>query len=208
MVSICIMSPSPVRQDWLQRSVADERSIRVVGRAATLPFLRSLISETSPDLAVIDWEAKIESGIVRDWLIELADLVAVLLLTSTPDPATFSSLFKEKAGGVLSTDASSEQVIQAIRSITSGLMVFDGALMRHGIHGADDDTSLTESLTPREHEVLALLADGLGNKEIAHRLDISEHTIKFHIRSILGKLGASSRTEAVSRGLRSGLIEL
>jgi DNA-binding NarL/FixJ family response regulator len=53
-----------------------------------------------------------------------------------------------------------------------------------------------------------LLADGLGNKEIAARLGISEHTIKFHIRSILGKLGASSRTEAVSRGLRSGLIEL
>jgi DNA-binding NarL/FixJ family response regulator len=52
------------------------------------------------------------------------------------------------------------------------------------------------------------LADGLGNKEIAFRLGISEHTIKFHIRSILGKLGASTRTEAVSRGLRSGLIEL
>jgi len=205
MVSICIMSP--VRQDWLQRSVADERSIRVVGRAATLPFLRSLISETSPDLAVVDWE-RIESSLVRDWLVELAELVPVLLLTSTLDPATFSFVFKERAGGVLSTDASPEQILQAIRSIASGLTVFDGALMRHGMHGSDDEAALTESLTPREQEVLGLLADGLGNKEIAHRLDISEHTIKFHIRSILGKLGASSRTEAVSRGLRSGLIEL
>jgi DNA-binding NarL/FixJ family response regulator len=71
-----------------------------------------------------------------------------------------------------------------------------------------EDTELAEPLTPREREVLGLLGDGLGNREIAARLNISEHTIKFHIRSILGKLGASSRTEAVSRGLRSGLIEL
>jgi two-component system, NarL family, response regulator YdfI len=65
-----------------------------------------------------------------------------------------------------------------------------------------------EELTPRETEVLRLLADGLPNREIAERLHISEHTIKFHIRSILGKLGASSRTEAVTLGFRSGLIEL
>jgi DNA-binding NarL/FixJ family response regulator len=116
-------------------------------------------------------------------------------------------LFKDRAGAVLSTDASSEQITQAIKSIAAGLMVFDGALMRDGTPETADD-ALSESLTPREHEVLALLADGLGNKGIAHRLDISEYTIKFHIRSILGKLGASSRTEAVSLGLRSGLIEL
>ena len=65
-----------------------------------------------------------------------------------------------------------------------------------------------EQLTPREGEVLRLLADGLGNKDIAVKLGISEHTIKFHIHSLLGKLGAASRTEAVTRGLRSGLIEL
>ena len=207
MVNICIMSPSPVRQDWLQRSVAGERSIRVLGRAATFPVLRSLISETSADLVVIDWESTTMSSHPREWLVEIADLVAVLLLSSAPDPANFNSLFKDRAGGVLSTDASSEQITQAIKSIAAGLTVFDGALMRDGPLETGYD-ALSESLTPREHEVLALLADGLGNKEIAHRLNISEHTIKFHIRSILGKLGASSRTEAVSRGLRSGLIEL
>jgi DNA-binding NarL/FixJ family response regulator len=71
-----------------------------------------------------------------------------------------------------------------------------------------DVESVMDPLTPREAEVLQSLADGLGNKEIAAKLNISEHTIKFHIRSILGKLGAASRTEAVTRGLRSGLIEL
>ena len=143
----------------------------------------------------------------REWLVEIADLVAVLLLSSAPDPANFSSLFKDRAGGVLSTDASSEQITQAIKSIAAGLTVFDSALMRDDVPETGYD-ALSESLTPREHEVLALLADGLGNKEIAHRLNISEHTIKFHIRSILEELGTSSRTEAVTRGLRSGLIEL
>ena len=67
---------------------------------------------------------------------------------------------------------------------------------------------LIEPLTPRESEVLQMLASGLANKEIAARLAISEHTVKFHVASILGKLGAASRTEAVSLGIRSGLVLL
>jgi DNA-binding CsgD family transcriptional regulator len=66
----------------------------------------------------------------------------------------------------------------------------------------------TESLTPRESEVLTLLSEGLPNKQIALRLQISEHTVKFHIASIFAKLGAASRTEAVSIGARQGLITL
>jgi DNA-binding NarL/FixJ family response regulator len=82
-------------------------------------------------------------------------------------------------------------------------MVFDKAL----VPGRPvEDTA--ESLTARELDVLRLLAEGSGNKEIALHLKISEHTIKFHISSILGKLGVSSRTEAVSRGLRASLIDL
>lgn len=67
---------------------------------------------------------------------------------------------------------------------------------------------LYEALTPREMEVLALLADGYRNREIAERLGISEHTVKFHLAAIFGKLGASTRTEAVRKGLKLGLIEI
>ena len=67
---------------------------------------------------------------------------------------------------------------------------------------------LIESLTAREHDVLALVSDGLSNREVAHALAISEHTVKFHLASIFGKLGVSTRTEAVQRGVRLGVIEI
>ncbi len=67
---------------------------------------------------------------------------------------------------------------------------------------------LIEALTPRERDVLALLADGHGNRAIATELGISEHTVKFHLAAIFGKLGASNRTEAVRRGLELGLVEI
>jgi len=208
MVDIWIMSPSRARRDWLLRSIGNEDGIRIVGEAAGFPFLRSLIADTAADLALIDVQAQMRSRVVREWLAELLELVTVVLLSSDPDPAIVNRMLNEKGGGILSADAPSEQIIQAIKSVASGLMIFDSALMGHAMRGAADDTQSSEPLTPREIEVLRLLADGLGNKEIAARMNISEHTIKFHIRSILGKLGASSRTEAVSRGLRSGLIEL
>jgi DNA-binding NarL/FixJ family response regulator len=107
-------------------------------------------------------------------------------------------------GAMLNSTADAGQILAAIKSVALGLSVLDPALAPET---PEDDTPI-EELTHRESEVLRLLADGLGNRDIAARLSISEHTIKFHIHSILGKLGVASRTEAVTRGLRSGLIEL
>ena len=71
-----------------------------------------------------------------------------------------------------------------------------------------DLPALIEPLTAREHEVLSLVADGLRNREIAERLGVTEHTVKFHLAAVFGKLGATSRTDAVRRGFRLGLIQL
>jgi DNA-binding CsgD family transcriptional regulator len=71
-----------------------------------------------------------------------------------------------------------------------------------------DDGQLVEQLTPREHEVLVLVADGLRNRDVAARLGITEHTVKFHLAAIFGKLGVSSRTGAVRRAFQLGLIAL
>ena len=205
MVDVWVMAPSPERRDRILRAIGAERSIRVVASAAAFPFLRSLLSQTSADLAVIDWQSQTESTILRDWLFEFLDLIPILLLCSEPDSGILNRILRARAGGmILQTDISSEPIVQAIKSVAAGLLVFDSALMPE----RSEDDPLAEALTPREGEVLRLLAEGSSNKEIAARLNISEHTIKFHIRSILGKLGAASRTEAVTRGLRSGLIDL
>jgi two-component system, NarL family, response regulator YdfI len=114
--------------------------------------------------------------------------------------------------GVLPTDVAAVQLISAVVAVAKGLVVLPpgelalaAASTRTRNGGAAE---LFEPLTPREKEVLQMLASGLGNKQIAAYLKISEHTAKFHVASILSKLGASSRTEAVSMGLRRGLILL
>jgi DNA-binding NarL/FixJ family response regulator len=112
---------------------------------------------------------------------------------------------------VLPRNSSATEIIAAIEAVAAGLFVF---------HPADVDSvpaarpretesagaALVEPLTPREIEVLRLLAEGMPNKEIAAGLKISEHTAKFHVASIMGKLGATSRTEAVTQGIRHGLV--
>jgi len=84
----------------------------------------------------------------------------------------------------------------------------EGAADGAGAARVRDDERPVEALTPREHDVLVLLADGVGNREIASRLGISEHTVKFHLSAVFGKLGATTRTDAVRRALRAGLIDL
>ena len=83
-----------------------------------------------------------------------------------------------------------------------------GSVHRDVTDDLPDPPRLLEQLTPREHDVLVLVADGLRNREIASRLAISEHTVKFHLAAIFGKLDASSRTEVVRKALRLGLIDL
>jgi len=203
MVDLWIMTFSAVRREWLSKAVSSEPEIRIAGTAATFPFLQSLMSDTSADISLIDLQPEMPASTTRDWLEELLEVTSIVLLVPEPEPGVVNQIRRAGVGGVLQSNASSEQIVQAIKSVASGLMVFDRALAPQ----SPDDEPL-EQLTPRESEVLRLLADGLGNKEIAVKLSISEHTIKFHIHSLLGKLGAASRTEAVTRGLRSGLIEL
>jgi ATP/maltotriose-dependent transcriptional regulator MalT len=96
------------------------------------------------------------------------------------------------------------EMADAVVSLPAFARDTDGALRR----GPRSDEPLIEALTKREHDVLSLVADGLPNREIAHALSISEHTVKFHLASIFGKLGVSTRTEAVQRGVRLGVIQI
>jgi DNA-binding NarL/FixJ family response regulator len=114
------------------------------------------------------------------------------------------------ARAVLPLDAQPVEIVAAIEAAAAGLTAFgpdelDLLLPAASSTDPERETAL-EALSAREIEVLALMAQGLANKNIADRLNISEHTVKFHVSSILSKLAASSRTEAVTKGLRDGLL--
>ena len=142
----------------------------------------------------------------------LARQTPILLLLEHVTQSKTNRAIQLGIRSVLPADVAPEQIISAINAVAKGLLVLQpgeqaiAAASSQSRNG--EPTELFEPLTPREKEVLQMLATGLGNKQIAARLKISEHTAKFHVASILGKLGASSRTEAVSLGLRRGLILL
>jgi DNA-binding NarL/FixJ family response regulator len=153
---------------------------------------------------------------LEDWvdMLQDADLRAgakVVALVDHEPAASVNRAMRVGVAAVLSAEVSGEQLTAALQAVSRGLVVLqpeERPTVRSDGAAAGDFGELIEPLTAREREVLEMLARGLGNKEIAGRLKISEHTVKFHVGSILGKLGASTRTEAVSVALRRGLILL
>ncbi len=153
-------------------------------------------------------------GSLDDVLVDLREQfpgAALILLAG--DASAFESISGEAApAGMLLRDVTGPELASAVGAVSNGLSVADPQVMaRLGRHTAGRRTDLEpleEHLTERELEVLAQLALGIPNKAIALRLGISEHTVKYHVGEILGKLGAASRTEAVMQGARRGLLSL
>jgi DNA-binding NarL/FixJ family response regulator len=209
---------------------------RVFIAAAPLRARRELIAllEDAPDVEVVGTASSVEaaaeeweelgvllirdSGESTDELFDsledngLARQTPILLLLEQATQNKMSRAIRLGIRGVLPSDVASAQLLSAVSAVAKGLLVLqpaEQALAAASTQSRNGETAeLFEPLTAREKEVLQMLAGGLGNKQIAARLKISEHTAKFHVASILGKLGASSRTEAVSLGLRGGLILL
>src|SRR5262245_51113585 len=173
MTEVFIMAASQSRRDALTRRLAGATSIHVAGTAGTFAFLRSLIDQSLGDVAVIDTD--VGAGLTREWLLDIVEHLPVVILMPLPDAIVFNTILRSERASLLRSDASAEQIIQAIDSLHLGLLTLDARLVPEH----EDATDLAEDLTPREREVLTLLAEGLGNRDIAAQLNISEHTIKF-----------------------------
>jgi len=188
------------------------QGFEVVGSFASIEDSADLFAKKDLDAIVIDasdyavedlLESLQETGVARE-------TPAILLLPDASSGAVSQAL-RLGVRGILAPSPEPQQLAAALEAVVRELVVLDseaGSPIRPTAGRATPTDELTEPLTPREREVLRLLASGLGNKEIAAKLKISEHTAKFHVASILGKLGAASRAEAVSIGMRNGLILL
>ena len=160
-------------------------------------------AELHADVIVIDWDHEQAQELIEF----AADAPPLVVLAIDPQPAWLGEALRAGVRGVLPRDASIAEIAAAIDAAAAGLVVLhpeavDGATVRAR------SVAQGEPLSPREVEVLKLVAEGSSNKEIAWKLSISEHTVKFHLNSILSKMRAASRTEAVMLGLRQGLIPL
>jgi DNA-binding NarL/FixJ family response regulator len=173
--------------------------------SAAGPFAEFLEDERPPDVIVADISHA--DGQLADDLAERYPGIPLVLLGA--DPGLDGPGLAAGPIAYLGSDADAQTLSAAVRSVAAGLIVLAPGLVSHlGIRPipTQQDTSDIEPLTPREREVLKLVAEGLPNKTIARELGISEHTAKFHVGSLLAKLGASSRTEAVTIATRRGLL--
>jgi len=156
--------------------------------------------DEDPDAVLVDFGDGQESENVRS----LAPRYPVVALASEPGRAREALALG--ARGVVARRTSGPRLTRALDAILEGLLVIDDELAEDTLRPPQRPLGSRETLTPRELEVLEHLASGLSNKEIAVRLGVSFHTVKFHVNSILGKLGASSRTEVVALAARAGLL--
>lgn len=136
---------------------------------------------------------------------------AVIVLAENPESNWVGQILAAGVSAVLRRDGSRRQLAVAVQAAAAGLTALQPETLQGLMRPATETVELEpgeEELTPRETEVLGMMTEGLSNREIASTLGISEHTVKFHITSIFGKLGTSSRTEAVTEGIRRGLVLL
>src|ERR1700686_2474678 len=206
-IRIAVVATFAVRRAGLESIIRSHAEFHLAGSFGTLASLVSFARCTELDVIVID------SDSIHDLLRELTSDAAIVLLTEVSDARSISRLLRSGGRAILSRECDADDVLSAIYAAYDGLVLLSTAIADSlaGVFGdqlAEVDDELSEEITSRETEVLRMLAEGLVNKDIAARLGISEHTVKFHISSILAKLGASTRTEAVTLGIRRGLIPI
>jgi two-component system, NarL family, response regulator YdfI len=208
VIRVFIIADSPLTRSGLER-LLKARAVKVAGTAANLESAGSLLLDAEADAVLIDATGEQPEEFVQTVAESgLASELAVILLADHLPRAFSAVALSTGVRAVLPSDVSQDQLVAALEAAASGLVVVHPADVEAAFPTSRPLAELVEPLTRREREVLQMLAAGLGNKAIAARLAISEHTVKFHVASILGKLGAGSRTEAVSLGIRRGLVLL
>jgi DNA-binding NarL/FixJ family response regulator len=207
MTRVTVMASSPVVRAGLEALLRDEPHFAVLspdGKAP--PGVRA--RDNRPDVLLVEVASAGKLANVAS--LHQADGPVTVLLADDLGRADLRRVLHAGVRAVLRRDATGPEIVAAIQAAAAGLTVLSGeemeTLLPPSTEAPTTDIIPDEPLSAREREVLGMMAEGLGNKDIATRLKISEHTVKFHVSSILGKLRATSRGEAVAHGVREGLV--
>lgn len=211
MIRVLIIAAAPLARAGLE-NILTSQGLEVVGSVADVDLLEERLSDLQTDVVLFEASGGQPESVLKSVDSSLASEVNVVVLTDHSPAGWPAEALRAGIRAILPGDISPDQLGAALRAAASGLFVMHpataDALFPQFASRSGSLAELAEPLTNRERQVLQMLASGLGNKEIAARLVISEHTVKFHVASILGKFAAGSRTEAVSIGIRRGLVLL
>jgi DNA-binding NarL/FixJ family response regulator len=212
VIRVFLIAASPLARAAVQNRLKAQ-SVKVVGGAASIDALGGDLSDSQADVLLIDAAGEPPEAIIESLAdSDLAAEIPIVVLTEASAPAASVQALHAGIRAMLPGEISTDQLIAALQGAAAGLVILHPseipAAFPVSAPASQPLVDLPEPLTRREREVLQMLAAGLANKEIAARLNISDHTAKFHVAAILGKLGASTRTEAVALGIRRGLVLL
>lgn len=203
-VRVLIVADDEVFRAGLAAALAGQMGVSAVDQTRLNLDLATTAAPHRPD--VILWDLSDADGRTGSELAAMLDLATPVIVFGE-DEMVIAEAVAAGAKGALSRHVDPAPLVAAVRAVEEGLVVIDPAFPASVLPPRGElSGSPTEELTPREIEVLQLVAEGLPNKQIAVHLGISEHTVKFHVDAILGKLGAHNRTEAVTRAARLGLL--
>ena len=220
LIRVLVGATSAIVRAGLESLVRESPGTTLAGGSSSLSTLARQIETLQPDVVLIELERDAEESAAALSALGRHSRAgggpAIVLLADDPQGVWTAEALRSGVRAVLPREATTAEITAALEAAAAGLVTLHpdamDSLLRAQPQRASPEGAMParpgQALTPREIEVLGMLAEGLGNKEIAWRLHISEHTVKFHVASILGKLDASSRTEAVTLGFRQGLIML
>lgn len=212
MTRILLCASSPVTLAGLESVIGTDHGAQIVGRQASLADAARAIDRTHPDVIVVVIPEESDEALTQLNAITSSVRAPTLVALTEKNAANWASeMLRAGVRSVLPLDVEADEMRAAIAAAASGLLSLHADFSASIVSPLGATRSLgagAAQLTARERDVLQMLADGQGNKTIARRLGISMHTVKFHVGSIMSKLHATSRTEAVTVGIRQGLILL
>jgi NarL family two-component system response regulator YdfI len=210
LIRVLVWAKSLIARAGLEAIVQADVRFAIVRADRESGDLLAVLRACAPDIVLLDGS---DSGTLRlsAEVLKALDGPSVVVLVENATRGELLRHLQDGPKSLLLRDSSPNEIAAALQAASDGLVVMSPEILEILWPSGSEMTGFAElppgePLTTRESEVLALLADGAGNREIATRLHISEHTVKFHVSSILNKLGATTRTEAVTRGYKEGLI--
>lgn len=207
MIRILIADDHPIVRDGLSAVLSTQPDFAVVGEAASGVQVLQQVAQLQPDILLLDLEMPQGDGVATlQQLTQSGATVRVIIFTAFDTDDRIVEAVRAGAKGYLLKGAPRAELFNALRVVHGGGSLLQPIIASKLIGRLSQPTHTPETLTPREREVLGLIAQGLPNKEIAERLVITERTVKFHASAILGKLGATNRTEAVALARQQNLL--